>query len=309
MQVEPRIRAWIENIALPRRRVVASKTLTGGYSNTNVHVVMDDGGEFVLRQYVRANSCAVEAALADRLTGLVPVAEAVAADPDGAEAGEPVLLSVFMPGRPMAEILPTLDRSDADELGRSVGAALAAIGSVTFDAPGFFSGSDLVPGPPGMEPTAGLDEFVDRRLAEGNASGYLTEAEQDGLRRFAADSVPAMAALRGARQLVHADFNPKNMLADRLGEHWRLTAVLDWEFAFSSSPLYDIGNLTRDERPAGFLDGFLAGYIDHGGDLPADWRRLSQALDLYSLADLLTRPVDHRYFQRAVTRIRALVTG
>jgi hypothetical protein len=49
------------------------------------------------------------------------------------------------------------------------------------------------------------------------------------------------------------------------------------------------------------------GFRDGGGNLPEDRRRLSQALDLYSLADLLTRPVEHRYFGRALERIRAIL--
>jgi hypothetical protein len=39
------------------------------------------------------------------------------------------------------------------------------------------------------------------------------------------------------------------------------------------------------------------------------WRQLSRALDLYSLADFLTRPVEHRYFGRAVTCVRAMLTA
>ena len=82
--------------------------------------------------------------------------------------------------------------------------------------------------------------------------------------------------------------------------------MLDWEFAFSGSPLVDIGNMLRfrDEHPPGFGDGFIGGYRDAGGPLPPDWREVSEALDLYALADLLTRPPGHRYFGRAVSAIR-----
>jgi hypothetical protein len=55
------------------------------------------------------------------------------------------------------------------------------------------------------------------------------------------------------------------------------------------------------------VEAFVDGFRDGGATLPEDWRRLSQALDLYSLADLLTRPVEHRYFGRALERIRALL--
>ncbi|MEU4240783.1 phosphotransferase [Actinoplanes sp. NPDC026619] len=272
---------WAESVT--DLKIVSSRELSGGYSNHNVLLEMSDGARLVLRRYRGDNRCAVEAALARRLHGVVPVAEVVAADP---EAG--LLLSVFVDGGPVTDGYP-------------VGVTLARIGSVTFDAPGFFGGEDLTPS--GDELIGGLDAFVDRCLREGNATGHLTGDEQKALLRYAAEVTPELNALQGSRRLVHADYNPKNLLA----VDGRVTAVLDWEFAFSSSPLFDVGNMLRDPRPPGFSDDFLRGFRDGGGELPGDWRRLSAALDLYSLADFLTRPVEHRYFGKAVAHIRELV--
>ncbi|WP_433360635.1 phosphotransferase family protein [Actinoplanes sp. CA-142083] len=346
--MEPTLRDWIEADALPGRRVALERTLTGGYSNHNVLVTMDDGRRFVLRRYLGANRCAVEAALARRLAGVIPVPEVVAADETGKQAGEPAMLSTFVEGAPVGGDDPGSsagavggdrgrsagavggdrgrsagavggdrgrsagavggDRGRSagaigDDLGREVGFVLARLGSVTFDAPGFFANGGLTPD--GSEPTLGLDAFVDRCLREGNAQGHLTAAEQNSLRRYASEAAPAVAALAGSRQLVHADYNPKNILA--VGS--RVTAVLDFEYAFSSSPLFDVGNMLRFPRRPGFEESFVAGFRDGGGELPPHWRELSQALDLYSLADFLTRPVEHRYFGRSLERIRALLAG
>jgi hypothetical protein len=38
--------------------------------------------------------------------------------------------------------------------------------------------------------------------------------------------------------------------------------------------------------------------------MPPGWREISEALDLYALADFLTRPPGHRYFSKAVAVIR-----
>ncbi|MFF5297502.1 phosphotransferase family protein [Paractinoplanes globisporus] len=303
--MEPSLRSWIE-ANLAGHRVVAERDLTGGYSNHNIQLTTDDGAQFVLRRYLGANACAVESALARKLTGVVPVPEVIAADETGKTAGEPVLLSAFVPGEQVGAVLTP---ATAPDLGREVGATLAAIGSVTFDAPGFFADAGLQPGPPGAEPIAGLDAFVDRCLREGNAAGHLTDDEQRALRRYAEEATPGLAALAGSRHLVHSDYNPKNLLAARRGDGWSLVAVLDWEYAFSSSPLFDVGNMLRFPRPAGFEGAFLDGFRAAGGELPPDWRQLSQAIDLYALADFLTRPVEHRYFGRAVERIRTLLSG
>jgi hypothetical protein len=60
----------------------------------------------------------------------------------------------------------------------------------------------------------------------------------------------------------------------------------------------------REELPAGFADGFIAGYRDGGGELPERWREISEALDLYALADFLTRPPGHRYFGKAAAALK-----
>jgi Ser/Thr protein kinase RdoA (MazF antagonist) len=273
---------WVESVT--GLTVVSSRELSGGYRNRNDLLVMSDGTRLVRRQYRSPDRCAVEAALAGRLRGLVP--EVVAAS----FGEQPMLLSIFVEGHPP-------DSSDA----YSVGETLARIGSVRFETPGFFADGTLTAS--GTEPIGGLDAFVERCLRDGNAAGFLTPEEQKALLAYAVAAAPSLAALSGSRSLVHGDYNPKNLLATG----GRVVAVLDWEFAFSSSPLFDVGNMLRDPRPPGFTDDFLRGFTDAGGVLPDDWRELSQALDLYSLADFLTRPAGHRYFQRAVTRIKELV--
>ncbi len=145
---------WLGTV-LPGRRVTGARRLSGGFSNENLLISTETGGtgtggRFVLRRYLRANRCAVEAALAARLAGIAPVPGVVAADPDGTAAGEPVLLSAFAAGVPSARCWPASrpgQGPEAGELGRAAGAALAAVGSVRFAAPGFFAGAALVPGP------------------------------------------------------------------------------------------------------------------------------------------------------------------
>jgi len=137
-------------------------------------------------------------------------------------------------------------------------------------------------------------------------AGALSPAEIGGLRVLAAAADPLARSAGGARQLVHSDYNGKNLIAVGAGGRWSISAVLDWEFAFSGSPLTDIGNMLRfrGELPAGFADGFIAGYRDGGGELPEGWREISEALDLYALADFLTRPPGHRYFGKAVAALK-----
>ncbi|WP_152360340.1 phosphotransferase family protein [Microlunatus speluncae] len=307
--IDDGVRAWLTEDALPGRRIDEVRRLAGGFSNDTLLVRSGDD-RYVLRRYLRGNTSAVEVALARRLAGVVPVPEIVAADTEGATAGAPVVLSRFVAGTLGSELLARSSLAEARLIGIAVGEVLARIGSVAFAAPGFFTGPELEPGPPGMEPASGLAAFVDNCLARGNVESALSEAEVDGLRGLAADWEPRLAAVHGASRLVHSDFNPKNLLAARVGDDWRVTAVLDWEFAFSGSPLVDIGNMLRfpDETGGPYADGFVAGYAAHA-DLPDDWRELSLALDLYALAEFLTRPTDHPFFARAIAVIRGHLTA
>ena len=309
----PAAAAWVSR-ALPQHRITGAETLGGGYRNENIRVVTDRGS-YVLRRYRRGGAgaaiaertCAVEAALAARLAAAaVPIAEVIAADPAGAAVGEPLLLARYVPGIMVSQAVAA-DPGSAAELGTAAGRALAAVGSVTFPGGGAFTGPDLVPSVddwPGS-----LPEFADSCLRAAPAASALSPDEIGRLRVLAAAADPLARAVGDARQLVHADYNGKNLLAVADGGQWSISAVLDWEFAFSGSPLTDVGNMLRfrDAHPPGFADGFVAGYRDAGGRLPPRWREISEALDLYALFDFLTRPPDHRYFAKAVSALRSLL--
>jgi aminoglycoside phosphotransferase (APT) family kinase protein len=291
---------------LPGREITAAERLGGGYRNENIRLVTDGGG-YVLRRYLHddaALTCAIEAALAGRLAAAgVPVAEVIAADPGGAATGAPLLLAAYVPGT-MVSVAMARDPAAGPAIGAAAGRTLAAMGAVTFPGGGFFTGPDLVPSPDGMP--GSLPEFLESCLRAGHAASALSAAEIGGLRALAAAADPLARSAAGARQLVHADYNGKNLLAVRGHGRWSISAVLDWEFAFSGSPLTDIGNMLRfrGELAPGFAGGFIAGYRDAGGPLPERWREISEALDLYALADFLTRPPGHRYFGKAVAALK-----
>jgi fructokinase len=267
-----RTREWLESVALAGRTITASRRLFGGYRNNNLLLECADGARFVLRRYAGESRCAVEAALARLLDGVVPVAPVAAADPEGI-----VLLLEFVPGTQVDVLLETLGEDDAHAVGVAAGRALAAIGTIGFDRPGFFSDATLRPTPMSGD----LAGFVDDCLRRADSRWQLTESEEDGLRALAVGWTPLVPT---DARLVHADFNPKNLLAERAEDGWRVT-VLDWEFAFSGSPLTDLGNVLRfGETP--FTDGVVAG----AGPLPGGWREAARALDLFAVADFLTRP-------------------
>jgi len=231
------------------------------------------------------------------------VAEVVASDLDGAVTGRPTLLCRFVPGVLLKTVLSDGTEATAD-LGRSVGHTLAAIGDLTFDGPGMFADASLRTSD--AEMPGSLPDFVARCLSSGPAATVLAADERAAIMRLAGAAQAFVDAAPQASQLVHSDFNPKNLLVREHAGSWTVAAVLDWEFAFSGSSLVDVGNMLRfpEDLPAEFATAFVAGFAEGGGLLPDDWREISLALDLFALADLLTRPADHRYFRRALRAIR-----
>ncbi|HEY0806139.1 MAG TPA: aminoglycoside phosphotransferase family protein [Pseudonocardiaceae bacterium] len=283
-------RLWLAEVALPGAKIVGVTSLSGGYSNENLLLTTGHGERYVLRRYLRPNAsrtCAVEAALAHRLRGHVPVAEVVAAAPD-----DGLLLSEFVPGELAGAALT--GGIDPGGLGTAVRQALTAIGEVTFDGPGWFTDAELVPATDDVP--GDLAGFVADCLAK--TTGLSTEDRRDML-ALARSVQPRLDTLAGHARLVHCDYNPKNIMVRRAHGTWVVSAVLDWEFAMSGCPLIDVGNMRRfrSDYPLAFNEAFAAGLADH--EL-AD----ADALDLFALADLLTRPPESALFDRVVRAVR-----
>jgi aminoglycoside phosphotransferase (APT) family kinase protein len=275
--------------ALGPRRTVSVAPLYADHSRHVWRVVVAGPSEaYVLRIHKRgAAACAVESALEHRLRGVVPVPEVVYADPEGEVAGTPVTLTRWMHGQRLDEVLPGANFADALEMGHTVGMTLARIGSVRFERGGYFAGSSLEVRPAPGTPAQQLIAYAWKRL------GRRVRSMPDDLRRqyveLVVDEAPILNRTDGAAQLVHSEFSPHNLLVTRHFGRWKVVAVLDWEKAFSGSPLVDIANVLRfpEQLPEGYSDGFLAGFREGGGELFEGWEKLSRVLDVFALCDLL----------------------
>jgi aminoglycoside phosphotransferase (APT) family kinase protein len=149
---------------------------------------------------------------------------------------------------------------------------------------GYFADATLEPVafPPGSGNQAG---FLEAHLDAPWFAG-LTDDERDGLRAVARRAA-AVTGRSSRIALVHADFNPKNLLVDPATGG--VTGVLDWEYAYAGAPLADVGNLLRFAEDEVFDGAVAAAYADRAPDVPDGWIEVARALDLYSLIDLAAR--------------------
>ena len=121
---------------------------------------------------------------------------------------------------------------------------------------------------------------------------------------------PRIDALMQERTLVHGDFNARNTVLKRTGDRWVVSAILDWEMAFTGSPLWDAARFICYEKRARPCrePHFSRGFIDAGGALPPDWPQLARVINVFTAAEALCRPdVPHRFVPELCDLIAALL--
>ncbi len=293
--------ADLASACLPGARVLSCAPLPGGKSNSNYRVQLQDGRRVVLRLYTRnADACHKEAAFAAMLAGELPIAAALGkCAPGVAGVPYPCALFEYKPGTLLSAMAPGY------AVGHSVGTVLARIGAHQFGHPG-----DLRAPPLRVEPWEFGDDpsmgFVRWCVYETRAGERLGLVLSKRLLEFARQSSERWPELRTEARLVHGDFNPTNLLIE--GD--QVSAVVDWEWAHSGSPLADLANLLREREdfflPPAFTDGVLQGLADGGVHLSHDWREQAAWLDLLSACEFLTGTMDRPMMHaRAMQQIRA----
>jgi aminoglycoside phosphotransferase (APT) family kinase protein len=280
--------------------VTETRTLAGGFSHETC-LVTYAGGRVVAR--LGGPDPAIEAAVMAAARRHVPVPRVLFVRP-GADGVRPVMLLEHVAGTPLSEVLAA-GGPDLRDLGAEVGRVAAGIAAVGFGRPGFFTDTALAVGP--EPPWSGQLPQVAADCMTRVPRTRLDPATRAAWTDLCAAHAPALTAVDGHARLVHADVNPKNILVGRTPAGPCVTAVLDWEFAYSGCPYGDAANMARFAAPAGFLAGFRAGFAEHrpdGSPLEEDWAYLGRVLDMFALSDLVTRPEGHPVADLAAERIR-----
>ncbi len=278
--------------AFPQSRVFDLEPLTDGFRNSNFKLHLDSHPEpVVLRIYEHDPTlCQKEVDLLACLCGSVPVPEVIYAEPSGAEDFPPFAFLRYVEGITFRELKRAGDREAIAQAAHSAGETLAAIHRTVFEKPGW-----LGPGPcvtvPLLEGPHAMARFVDLCLASGHLQRRLPASVCDGVHALMWSALPELALSEAQTSLVHGDFGRRNVLVRESKGRWAVAAVLDWEFAVSSTPLTDLANFLRSERAARPLvePYFSTGYQQASGSLPPDWRRLARIVDLVALCSSLTK--------------------
>ncbi len=249
-----------------------------------------------------AEAAEIDAAVLRLVRGLVPVPEVLEVRRADPSAGTPALLvTSWLPGSRLDEVLPAADEHLAATIGHNLGRILSRLAQMPMLRAGMFLDGDLRVGymPP---EAADLVTWVET-LSEGGTLGEWDARDREALLELA-DGAQEILDRTDRTCLVHSDFNPKNLLVDP--DTSEVTAVLDWEFAHAGSPFTDLGNLLRFERRPDLVDAVVSTYSELVVDAPADLLDRARAADLYALVELASRRGQNPVADRAHDRLLAI---
>jgi aminoglycoside phosphotransferase (APT) family kinase protein len=268
--------AQILERALPRHVLKSFDLLSGSVSNL-IYLLRFFGTEppVVLRVYVRDSSaCQKEVDILRSGQRQLPVPELIYANPKGEDDVGPYVLYRYAEGMTFQELKSQGNLQDMAEAAYAIGAALARLQTVSLS-----------------EPVSGRREITGECLNSPVLEHRLGGTDRDRLGVFFSAWLPRIRHLYHDRVLVHGDFNNRNTIVKREGNRWVVTGILDWEYAFVGSPLWDASRFICFERRAWPCrePHFSRGFCDSGGSLPEDWSVFSRTLNALSAAESLSR--------------------
>ncbi len=270
--------------AYPNAHLMDYHVIAGGCANLNIRFNIENHPTMLLRVYLSNKDAAFrEQKLALLLKDILPVAQIfyIGQINDYAFA-----ITEFKQGITLRELLLGSQVHAMETLMKTVGEMLYRIHQVSFNACGFFD-KDLK-----ITPSTGQDllNFISETLKQDNVRGQLGSSLIAQIERLF-QTHRELITNDIEHNLVHGDFDPANILVDKLNNEWQISAILDWEFAFSGNTLWDIANMLRyaHEMPASFETSFLQGLTSCGFILPEDWRTRIALLNVSALLDCLAR--------------------
>lgn len=289
VEVEPRVIVQMLQAALPERSDYAYEQLSGGCANLNYKISFaDDSKPLLLRIYIRNPDSAYReqkiAQLFEHNRDTVPVAQVYTV---GDCEGYRYAVIEYMFGVTLRDLLLHYEPAEWADLVHDAGTLLAAIGKIEFPVAGLLDTHLKVTKP---FVGKGIGDEIFNILREPAVATHLGQAKVKKIHHVLtvhAELLPDASH----HHLVHGDFDPSNILVSKHHDRWRISAILDWEFAFSGSRWWDVSNMLRYayRMPAVYQESFLNGLKDAGVVLPDQWEAITHMLSLVSLVEAVAR--------------------
>ncbi|QAY96308.1 hypothetical protein CWB41_11690 [Methylovirgula ligni] len=276
----------------PGDRLRSFAPVSGGLTNTNYKVqLVEHRAPLLLRLYQRGIAPArKERAIDTLIARRVPVLHFFHLGEANPVTGHPYAVLDWIEAPDLQQSLAYMTQERRLALAPKIGRTLAAIHGFRFEVFGFFEDDLKIKGPIDFD-RAGLLAYLDQSLIQGRGGERLGPELTQRLLAYAAEHGNILSDWLQQPSLVHGDFNAANILIrPEAGDE--IAAIIDWEYALSASPAIDFGNLLRPPFDADttFAEALARAYVEAGGFLPRDWRRIARLADIFSFADILNRP-------------------
>lgn len=302
------IRTMINQVFKNKQLVKIERTETG--LSSGIYKVQVEGiaSPFILRiSNGDVEVASKEKAIADRLSGIVPVADYVYLDTTRNLVDYDWSLLEWKEGVLLRDILQKGDERQIMQAAESVGSVLARIHSHTFNSSGSLAGDLTIVDPFTMD-TDEFNSFISESLDEGAAGRWLGTEVTDKVKSFCLQHSSLLSEVDEPSVLVHSDFNGLNILMLDHSNPVEVSAVLDWEFAFAGRRYVDIGNMLRYENSNSLFERhFIQSYKDSGGYLNENWRLISKLEDIIALLDILNHSTSD--MPNKISDVRRLIIG
>lgn len=279
------------------KNIESFEPLTGGFNNTNLKLRFEGvDTPFVVRISGKPRmEIEAELSVIESLGDSVPVPKVLHVDLNNSILKKHVVVFEFLNGTSLHSVEDSWTESETIQFAENLGPILAAIHSHKFSGSGLL-GPDLSIREPFDSFSSGIVAKMLECVTSDSFRKRVSSEEADELLEFIVTNSDIIKPVQNDSYLVHSDCNQKNILAAQKGNQWIVSGILDWEFAFSGSPLMDFGNFFRfeDEMPRGYSPALTNAYTKAGGKLPPTWRKISKFLDLINdvmfLSDKNERP-------------------
>lgn len=253
--IEPAQIAAMVALAFPNKTLHSYKIISGGCANLNIQITLTDSMRYILRIYVRDQDAAFrEQKIAKLIKHSVPIPEVYFID-----QVENLRFAIveYMEGITLRDVLLDHNPERIDEVMHEVGRMLVTIRSFRFPGCGFFDKELHIAKILSQKEYA---EFAKECLLDPTVIAHISSDDRKKidslLNRYGFLYPPS-----SENHLVHADFDPANILVMNKNGKWTISSILDWEFAFSGSSLCDLANMLRyaHEMPPIYEEAFLEG--------------------------------------------------
>ena len=272
----------------PDNELKSFDIINGGCANINIRVLLKNSDKpIILRVYLRdPNSSYKEKQIADTLKDKLPIPQVFHI---AKIQGYTFAIMEYLPGKPLRDLLlnKNTPKHTIKKIMLKVGKILSIISKITFDQSGFFDKNLKI-----TENIThnGFINFFSKALEDKKVESALSIIEINQIKTLF-KTYKNFLPNESDKNLVHADFDPANILIEINNGEIKISGILDWEFSFSGSTLCDVANMLRyaHHMPEEYQNSFLEGLTIGGYQLPQFWTITASLLNLFSLLDCLKR--------------------